>query len=212
MWEKAIKAVLSIIGRKEVLENLPEDFVANAQNWIRIKILGNDPVMEKLITSDKPDIVKESLIEAKLEDLQNDATFQYELQMLVKDYQIHIENSKNAVVNSSINAKGNVQIGDVINHYYNTPTNPAQPVANAPEMVRNIRQLIATNRIPEALSLILQHSENQSSQMYNEALQVSLRWEGLSHKERIGIISNADANIERNQIVAVLLEMISRFT
>lgn len=211
MWEKAIKAILSIIGRKEVLNNLPQDFVADAQNWIRKTVLGNDPVMERLIASDKPDIVKESLIEAKLEDLQNDPTFQDALQKLVEQYHTHIENSKNTLLNSSINAGGNVHIGDII-HYHPTPPNPGQSPANAPEMVRGIRQLIATNRIQEAISQILQLGENQSPQIHNESLQVSLRWEGLAHKERIGIISNADANLERNQIVSALLDMLSRFT
>ncbi len=69
-----------------------------------------------------------------------------------------------------------------------------------------IQQLIAQARLPEALAAL---KEYLPTHLQNEVLQLQSRLQELQRKERLGIIDNANANLERNKITAAALDLYS---
>lgn len=105
-----------------------------------------------------------------------------------------------------VQAGGNIHYGDV--HYHApTPTgNSAAPVPTS--LAKTLRQLIASGRTAEAIPKLVEHAENHAPHLLDDVLQLSARWESLKRKERIGVMSHSDANVERNQVNGALLEVI----
>lgn len=68
-----------------------------------------------------------------------------------------------------------------------------------------IHELISKNKLKEALNLIL---ETDDISLKKDASQISGRLEELKRKVNLGIISNVEATIERNQISNALIESV----
>jgi hypothetical protein len=107
----------------------------------------------------------------------------------------------------NIQAGGNVHIGDV--HYHNNAISAEKPSASTSHaaIIQTIRTLVAAARTNEALPKILDYLETHAPHLLDDATQLSARWETLKRKERSGIISNTEANLERNQVNNALLEL-----
>lgn len=107
-----------------------------------------------------------------------------------------------------VRAGGNVHVGDV-NYYGGVPGKPAS-AAEASDFKKSIRSLIAANRAEEALPQIIDYIEMNAPHFLDDVLLLSGRWDTLARKERTGVLSNADANLERNQIVSALLGVVGK--
>ena len=72
--------------------------------------------------------------------------------------------------------------------------------------VIEIRQLIAQGRLSEALKIL---PSILPAHLRNEALQLQRRLSDLERENRMGIISSADAGLERNKITSAVLDLLS---
>jgi hypothetical protein len=130
---------------------------------------------------------------------------------------------KNTVKGSSVKAGGDVHIGDEIMHaggnihfgdiHYHAPvstgrTDTPTPPASAP-VAKDLRTLIAAARTGEAITKLMQYSEQHAPELENDVLLISTRWESLKRRERMGVLSYSEVNLERNQINNALLGLIS---
>ena len=110
-----------------------------------------------------------------------------------------------------VQASGNVHFGDI--HYHGGTAaagrNTAAPEPSA--IVKALRSLIAAGRTGEVFPKLLDHAETHAPRLLDEVSQLSARWETLKRKERNGILSNSEANVERNQVINALLELIGAF-
>ena len=82
--------------------------------------------------------------------------------------------------------------------------NPNQNTAN----FTAIQLLISQGKIEEALHQLNTYSTNLSKHQQAELLSLSERFANLARKIRTGVLSNAEATLERNQIVIALLDML----
>lgn len=108
--------------------------------------------------------------------------------------------NKNTLTNSTITAGGNVHIGDIY-----TTGRAEQSVQS--DLKKQLEDLIARGRVDEALRLMSE--TNLDAETRQEVLQLRQRSEALARKNRMGIISNADSNLEQNNITASLLALIT---
>jgi hypothetical protein len=108
--------------------------------------------------------------------------------------------NKNTISNSTINAGGNVHIGDIYT------TGRAEP-GNQSGLKKQLEDLIAKGRVDEALRLMSE--TNLDAETRQEVLQLRQRSEALARKNRMGIISGAESNLEQNNITASLLALIA---
>jgi nucleoside phosphorylase len=90
-------------------------------------------------------------------------------------------------------------------------TRPLPPAPGGiPDALKaQLRQLVAAAHTKEALDKYIEYAEqsNQES-LLAELLQLKSRHEELARKLRLGIIGNSEANVERSQIVAALVDII----
>ncbi len=109
-----------------------------------------------------------------------------------------------------VQAGGNVHVGDI--HYHGSAISGknAPPSLGQSPVTKKLRALIASGRTSEAIPQLLDHAEVHAAHLLDDASQLSARWEILQRKERNGILSNAEANVERNQVSAALLELIGQ--
>ena len=89
---------------------------------------------------------------------------------------------------------------------------PAKPSVAYPSMkvdvreeVKSIRSLISAGRIKEAVSKLVSLCEIMGQDKADLALQISGAWEAFARKERMGVMSNDEANVERAKIVSRML-------
>lgn len=106
-------------------------------------------------------------------------------------------NNKDAKINQQINIEnnhGNINIGNPSNLGNNEKTNTNK---NA------LKSMIARNQLKEVLAqLMAQYPSN------NDFLLLNSQLSGLISKNRIGVISNSEYNLERNKITASVLDLI----
>lgn len=108
----AMPYLTDLLLKNEEVQKFPKDFVSASMRWIRSWFLEDDPVTKKVVESDKPAVVKEAVLEAKLEELLKNPQFEQELRAQLATYQEHRSRIKNVVDNAQIEAVGNVHIGD----------------------------------------------------------------------------------------------------
>ncbi|MEY3242566.1 MAG: hypothetical protein RIR11_4005, partial [Bacteroidota bacterium] len=112
---------------------------------------------------------------------------------------IIVKDSENVVIGGHFNTTGNIHIGNNIQM-----GNPNQNTAN----FTAIQLLISQGKIEEALHQLNTYSTNLSKHQQAELLSLSERFANLARKIRTGVLSNAEATLERNQIVTALLDML----
>ena len=72
----------------------------------------------------------------------------------------------------------------------------------------DIKELIAKGEIEKAITLTKEKLKEKKTEFYNEAILLSSRYKEVTYKERIGIISQENSSLIRNQINHGLLVMI----
>ena len=233
MLESAKKYLLDFILENEEVKKFPKDFVTASMQWIRSWFLIDDPVSGAILDMPGNETVKQVIVDQKLPKLLENEQFKKELNERIaalsaeKD-RIHQEiiTQKNVVNNSSINAGGNVIIGDkntqaggniyygdIIHNYGSTPAstpNQTSPIHISPEVVREWRTLVASARTGEVFKKLLPYIEQNAEHLQMEVHTLSARWEDLGRNERLGILSRGEANLERNQINMGLLDILGR--
>ncbi|NUN99366.1 MAG: 5'-methylthioadenosine/S-adenosylhomocysteine nucleosidase [Saprospiraceae bacterium] len=103
-----------------------------------------------------------------------------------------------------------------INHYYGKDATPApgmgipakQTVAS--DYIQSLQHMIASGRAEAAIQSVIDYTASRDEEAHLEVLQISSRWKDMSRKVRLGTIRNDEANVERSQIVAGLLELVGR--
>jgi nucleoside phosphorylase len=85
------------------------------------------------------------------------------------------------------------------------------PITPAPNMKfqQDMRQRISKGDIGNALKMMLAHTEQSNMEAHSQLVLLSDRLEGLGRRTRLGTISNADAGVERGQIVMGVLELVN---
>lgn len=112
LQEKIIDYLLTIVTENEEVKKFPKDFVTASMQWVRSWFLIDDPVTTSIVENPAlPEATKKAVIEAKLNTLKDNADFMKELEEKMAVFSTHQERLKN-IVNDSIDAKGNVHIGD----------------------------------------------------------------------------------------------------
>ncbi|GEM_PF-810841 len=107
---------------------------------------------------------------------------------------------------------------EISHHYYGTneastpgiaAKNPNRNPVTA-EYIQKLQRMIASGRPEGAIQAVIDLTASRDEEAHLEALQISSRWEAMTRKLRIGTIRNEEANVERSQIVAGLLELVGR--
>lgn len=109
--------------------------------------------------------------------------------------------NKNTLSNTSINAGGNVHIGDIY-------TTDRTEQGGQSDLKKQLEDLIAKGRVEEALRTLA--DSTLEAETRQEVLQLQQRSEALARKNRMGIISTAESNLEQNNIAASLLDLLNR--
>jgi hypothetical protein len=113
LLSSALDYILGIITENEEVKKFPKDFVTASMLWIRTWFLTDDPKTEtKLNDPDRSLESKKTILESKLEDLQDNPQFMSELQDKLNALAHQRERLKNVVTDTDIDVKGNVHIGD----------------------------------------------------------------------------------------------------
>lgn len=121
-----------------------------------------------------------------------------------------IQDSKNTVNNSSINAGGNIHIGDIINIQQAVSESTTPKSSFNADQAGAIRKLIGNNKIKQALEQLLQHTNGQEEDIYMQVVQLSQQWNKLQRQETMGILSSSEANVTSNKIVYGLLDVVNQ--
>lgn len=189
--------------------------------WEKVKPLLAEEMKELQQAPDNEEILEEVKFSSRKKlrtAIEGNAQLLQELQDLLQNadnkgvtHKTTIENSKNVLGNSSINAGGNVHIGDIIHIQQpvteNNPPNSA-PTFNA-DTAGTLRKLIGNNKIKQALEQLLQHTNGKHEDIYAQAVQYSQQWNKLQKQETLGILTSSEASTAGNKIVYGLLELIS---
>ena len=118
LLETALDYIFSIITENEAVKSFPKDFITASTQWIRSWFLIDDPkTAAKLAEPTRSDESKKTLIEAKLENLLENADFVKELEERLAAFEQQKSRLKNVVTDANIEAQGNVHIGDKGNSY-----------------------------------------------------------------------------------------------
>jgi hypothetical protein len=85
---------------------------------------------------------------------------------------------------------------------------------NSNKYLINVKGLIANNRLNDAINELLKLVEGKSEfeNFTNELIVISSRYNKLEREKRVGIISNSEQNVIRNQLTSSLLETINRLS
>ena len=83
------------------------------------------------------------------------------------------------------------------------PTPPNNAVKDT--LIKQLRILIAAGRIKDAIPQLLEYAEKSDPDTHVMVLQLSGDWGAFARKERMGLMSNDEANIERSRITARML-------
>ncbi|MGH1435786.1 MAG: hypothetical protein ACRBG0_15175 [Lewinella sp.] len=111
--EKAIDYVVGIVTENEEVKKFPKDFVTASMQWIRTWFLIDDPKTEAKLTDPKrSEESKKTLVESKLEDLNENPQFVKELTERLAAFEQQRARIKNVVTDSDIKVDGSVHIGD----------------------------------------------------------------------------------------------------
>jgi len=111
--QKALDYIVNIVTENEEIKQFPKDFVTTSMQWIRTWFLIDDPKTEaKLQDPERSTESKKTIIETKLEDLQENPQFMQELQEKLDSLEEQKARIKNVVDKANIDVQGGVHIGD----------------------------------------------------------------------------------------------------
>lgn len=114
---------------------------------------------------------------------------------------IQVENARNTIIGSNINVGGNLTIGDTMN---------TKSVNKSNDDAALLELLVQRGQLEKAIEH-LQTITKQKAPLYRQdAVTLSERMEELAKKIRRGLLSNAEQTLERNHIVAALLELVEK--
>lgn len=113
LLKTALDYIFGIITENEEVEKLPKDFITASTRWIRSWFLEDDPkTAAKLAEPTRSAESKKTLIEAKLENLLENADFVKELEERLAAFEQHKSRLKNVITDADIDVKGNFRMGD----------------------------------------------------------------------------------------------------
>jgi hypothetical protein len=182
--EKATTFILDALLQNEEFKKFPQDFIGASMRWVRSWFLEDDPKTEAKLTSDKSKDYKQGVLETKLEGLLENLQFKQELEAKLAEWERHAAAAragirrKNTVEGSSIQAGGNVHVGDenlqaggniqIVHNYGPQSNQPEMPPLSSiakpavpPAVKRQLQELVGSNRTKEAIEELLRLSEGQ---------------------------------------------------
>lgn len=115
LLETAAEYILGILVQNEEVKKFPKEFLDESVKWVKSWFLTpEDPISTKILSNpDKPESSKKDIIEAKLEDLQSNATFMKELEAKLQVYDFEKrKRSVNVIEDADIIAKKSFRQGD----------------------------------------------------------------------------------------------------
>lgn len=119
-----------------------------------------------------------------------------------------IKHTKNAIIQSEVNAQGNVHVGDV--HYHiSAPLTSTSPTENEHNFQERIRSLISQNNIKESVVLLIEYTKINQLALYDECILLSGAWESLAQQERMGLIGIEDFIREQGILRKRLMDICS---
>jgi hypothetical protein len=124
-----------------------------------------------------------------------------------KDSSKETNQSKNTISNSSINAGGNVHIGDIIN-IHQVQQKSAPEAQDTQEVVEKIQGMIMQNQISEALEEMLIATKEKKGSVADHAILLTQQWNSLQSERRVQLISEENATVRANRIVYGLSELV----
>ena len=111
--QKALDYIVNIVTENEEIKQFPKDFVTTSMEWIRTWFLIDDPKTKaKLQDPNRSNESKKTIIETKLEDLQENPKFMQELKEKLDSLEQQKARIKNVVDDVNIEVQGGVHIGD----------------------------------------------------------------------------------------------------
>lgn len=139
------------------------------------------------------------------------------------------DNKNKITGNAKVQAGGNVRLGDdlysgnqqvnITHNYYQgaiqeqqnksqqggaTPSSKPVPAAIASV----VRELIGKAQTERAIAQLKAYAESEDPELLAEVLQLSAQFQDNAKKERLNVISNAEAGVERSRITLALLKML----
>lgn len=126
---------------------------------------------------------------------------------------------KNVIKGGSIKAGGDFRLGDdvisgnenvqITNNYYGAGHQPKEmsPKANA-GLRKTLEDLVASGKAERAIEMLMDADVMEAEDRTTILLQ-SGRLSQLKRQVNIGVLSNDEANLERNKIISTLLDVIS---
>lgn len=111
--EAATEFVLGIISQNEGMENPSNDFVTASMTWIRSSFLTDDPITSTILENkDLPEMVKKTVLEAKLKTLENNPYFTKALNEKLQAFLHYKAHLKKVFDSSEMGVKGNTNSED----------------------------------------------------------------------------------------------------
>jgi hypothetical protein len=238
MQDAARIFLFDLIVESEDGQKKSPDFLLAATKWMRswfapdgdlsaqmiFDLAGNELLKKALIEQKLPGLLQNQQFKTELQNmLAQDSTQKISMKNVIENARVEVQGNakigdtgvssgdaydqKNILKSSNIQAGGNIHFGDI--HYHQTPPDAkaATPDAAAP-LAKELRKLIASARTAEAITLLVRHAEQSAPDLQNEVLAISARWENLKRRERMGILSYSEVNVERNQLNSALLGLI----
>ena len=96
-------------------------------------------------------------------------------------------NKKNSIENSSLNVRGNMQIGDIINiHLQKEPTSFE---GFSDETAVKVKEYIRKGKFEKAIDILLRYAKGVDDSIFNEIITIAEQWESLQRDTRLGILS-----------------------
>jgi hypothetical protein len=113
LLQTAAEYILGILVQNEEVKKFPKEFLDESVKWVKSWFLTpEDPTSTKILSNpDKTESSKKDIIEAKLEDLQNNATFMKELEAKLQVYSTQ-KRIKNVLDHVEVKTKTDIHIGD----------------------------------------------------------------------------------------------------
>lgn len=113
LLETALEYIVGIVTENEEVKKFPKDFVTASMKWIRSWFLVDDPKTEAKLTDPHRSLdSKKTLIETKLEALNENPQFVRELREKLNLFEQQRARLKNVISEADIDAKGSIHIGD----------------------------------------------------------------------------------------------------
>lgn len=104
--------VLDVVFQNNAFNQCPNDLRESSNRFVADWILVNPKLREKLQNLMLDTERKQGLIEARLDDLEDNAVFQAELARQIERYDEQKEMYKNIVENADVNVEEDIRIGD----------------------------------------------------------------------------------------------------